>query len=673
VSRRTLNLGILAHVDAGKTTLTERLLYEAGVIDAVGSVDRGTTQTDSLELERRRGITIKSAVVSFPIDDVTVNLIDTPGHPDFIAEVERVLEVLDGAVLVVSAVEGVQPQTRILMRALKRLRVPTVGFVNKIDRPGADTLRVLDAISERLMSSCIAMGSVRAPGTRSAAFVAYDEGDADFRARLAEVLSDHDERILAAYVESADGVPVRRLQKALSAQSRRADVNAVFMGSALTGAGVRDLMAAVPTLLPNSAGNPHDRPSGTVFKIERGTGGEKVAYVRLFSGAIRVRDVLELGSGRKNKVTALEVFGHDRTAARPSFVAGAVAKVWGLHDSRIGDRIGVGSSAPAAYRFPPPTLESVVAPRDPADRVQLLDALAELAEQDPLINVRQDDVHDEISVSLYGEVQQEVIQATLAGDYGIDVVFRAVTTICVERPVGVGEAGEVLFAKTKTNVTGKSSPTSSNPFLATLGLRVEPAPTGSGVAFRVDVDVRLLPVYIYKTVDMFKRLMAHYVQEAFREGLHGWQVTDCVVTLVDCGYRAPGSTASDFRKLTPLVLFAALERAGTQVCEPVVRARVETPASTTSAVLGALMARGCDSPTLTQVGELTIIDVALTAAQLSGLQRELPSRSGGEGITESTFAGYEPVHGEAPKRRRVLPNPLNRDEYLASLAQRAAG
>src|ERR671913_6313 len=146
---RTLNLGILAHVDAGKTTLTERLLYAAGVIDEIGSVDEGSTQTDSLALERQRGITIKSAVVSFAIDDVIVNLIDTPGHPEFIAEVERVLSVLDGAVLVISAVEGVQPQTRLLMRALKRLHIPTLLFVNKVDRPGAGYERVLAAIGKR--------------------------------------------------------------------------------------------------------------------------------------------------------------------------------------------------------------------------------------------------------------------------------------------------------------------------------------------------------------------------------------------------------------------------------------------------------------------------------------------------------------------------------------------
>src|SRR3989440_10752953 len=166
--QRTLNLGILAHVDAGKTTLTERLLYAAGVIDEIGSVDAGTTQTDSLALEQQRGITIKSAVVSFAIDDVTVNLIDTPGHPDFIAEVERVLSVLDGVVLVVSAVEGVQAQTRVLMRALQRLRIPTLMFVNKVDRRGADCERVLREIGDRLTPSTIAMGSAGGEGTPAA-------------------------------------------------------------------------------------------------------------------------------------------------------------------------------------------------------------------------------------------------------------------------------------------------------------------------------------------------------------------------------------------------------------------------------------------------------------------------------------------------------------------------
>src|SRR4249919_2917961 len=182
---RTLNLGILAHVDAGKTTLTERLLYEAGVIDEIGSVDAGTTQTDTLDLERQRGITIKSAVTSFTLGDVHVNLIDTPGHPDFIAEVERVLSVLDGAVLVISAVEGVQPQTRILMRALQRLRIPTLIFVNKIDRAGAGEERVLQAIAERLTTAIVPMGTALELGTRAADFRLSGADDPEFRAHVA--------------------------------------------------------------------------------------------------------------------------------------------------------------------------------------------------------------------------------------------------------------------------------------------------------------------------------------------------------------------------------------------------------------------------------------------------------------------------------------------------------
>src|ERR687897_487940 len=191
---RTLNLGILAHVDACKTSLTERLLYAAGVIDEVGSVDHGNTQTDTLALERQRGITIKSAVVSFVVDGAAVNLIDTPGHPDFIAEVERVLGVLDGAVLVISAVEGVQAQTRVLMRVLRRLRIPTLVFVNKIDRTGAAYRSTLDAIAARLTPALVPMGTVDRIGTREAAFRPY-------RVPPVEAVVERDDALLAAYVE----------------------------------------------------------------------------------------------------------------------------------------------------------------------------------------------------------------------------------------------------------------------------------------------------------------------------------------------------------------------------------------------------------------------------------------------------------------------------------------
>ncbi|MGC3000649.1 GTP-binding protein, partial [Streptomyces sp. G35A] len=212
-----LNLGILAHVDAGKTSLTERILHSVGVIDEIGSVDAGNTRTDTLALERRRGITIKSAVVSFPLDGVTVNLLDTPGHPDFIAEVERVLGVLDGAVLVVSAVEGVQARTRVLMRTLRRLRVPTLIFVNKIDRRGAQEAGVLRAISARLTPACVPMGTTDGLGTPGARFAPA------LSPAALDVLADHDDALLAAYVDGE--VSDARLRAALARWTRWAVVH----------------------------------------------------------------------------------------------------------------------------------------------------------------------------------------------------------------------------------------------------------------------------------------------------------------------------------------------------------------------------------------------------------------------------------------------------------------
>jgi ribosomal protection tetracycline resistance protein len=327
-----LNLGILAHVDAGKTSLTERLLHNAGVIDEIGSVDAGSTQTDSLALERQRGITIKSAVVSFAIGGVTVNLIDTPGHPDFIAEVERVLSVLDGAVLVISAVEGVQPQTRVLMRALRRMRLPTLLFVNKIDRGGADPDRVLRAIAEKLTPAIVPMNAVRDVGTRAATAVR----DAELPGRLLSVLSTMDDALLAAYVRDGS-VPFGRLRTALAARTRQAGVHPVFFGSAITGAGVDTLAGGITDLLPSADGDPDGPVSGTVFKVERGPAGEKIAYARLFGGTLRVRDRLD----GEQKVTAIGVFDRGGAVSRSSVHAGQIGKLWGLRDIRIGDPIGI--------------------------------------------------------------------------------------------------------------------------------------------------------------------------------------------------------------------------------------------------------------------------------------------------------------------------------------------
>ncbi|MEV4888087.1 translation factor GTPase family protein [Nonomuraea sp. NPDC055795] len=643
-----LNLGILAHVDAGKTSLTERLLYAAGVIDEIGSVDDGSTQTDSLALERRRGITIKSAVVSFAVGDVTVNLIDTPGHPDFIAEVERVLSVLDGAVLVISGVEGVQAQTRVLMRTLKRLRIPTILFVNKIDRRGARTDAVLRQITERLTPAAIPLGTARDLGTPAASFHRVYGG--------ADVLADNDEALLAAYV--ADAVPEDRLRSELAAQTAGALVHPVFFGSAITGAGVAELSDGIRELLPAAEGAADAPVSGTVFKIERGPAGEKIAYARLFTGAVRVRDKLPFRTGQEGKVTAIAAFESGSAVPRQEARAGQIAKLWGLDDIRIGDRIGEAAPGADTHHFAPPSLETVVVPARPSEKGALRAALAQLAEQDPLINLRQDDLRQEIFLSLYGEVQKEVIEATLADEFGLAVTFRETTTICVERPSGTGSAVEFIAKD-------------PNPFLATVGLRVDPAPVGSGVEFRLGISLGDMPYAFFKAVE-------DTVHETLRQGLRGWQVVDCVVTMTHSGYyprqshahqgfdKSMSSTGADFRGLTPLVLMSALRRAGTRVCEPLHRFRLEIPADALGPVLP-LLARLRAVPRTQSEG---VIEGEIPAANVHELQQQLPVLTRGEGVLESSFERHHEVSGAPPERERTDHNPLNRKEYLLHVERR---
>ena len=401
------------------------------------------------------------------------------------------LSVLDGAVLVISAVEGVQAQTRVLMRALQRLRVPTLLFVNKIDRRGArgraraaGDRREADAGDRR--DGTRARSSARATrASRRTARRTRASASARRRARRAR-------RCAPGRVRRGRGEPLVRDCSAteLAAQTRRALVHPVFFGSAITGAGVDSLMAGIAELLPAAAGDADGPVSGTVFKVDR-------------------------GAGRREDRVRPHVLGHRADARSPAVRPGRRAE--GDRDQRLRPRLGrrsvrrspparSGSSGASAtsgsatrsatrrssaddHHFAPPTLETVVVPRHADDKGALRVALAQLAEQDPLINVRQDDARQELSVSLYGEVQKEVIQATLATDFGLDVGFRETTTICVERPAGTGEAVEVLRRSVQPVPRhGRAA--------RRAGRRRTPASSSGS-----EVEPRPMPLYVYKTVD----------------------------------------------------------------------------------------------------------------------------------------------------------------------------
>lgn len=650
---RTLNLGILAHVDAGKTSLTERLLFEAGVIPEPGSVDAGTTRTDSMDIERRRGITVRTNVASFAAGNVQVNLIDTPGHSDFIAEVERSLAVLDAAVLVVCAVQGVQPQTVVLWRALRRLAVPVAIFINKIDRRGADPARVRAQIGRRLaagsgarllvLTDVLAAGS---PGATARAVLLTDPS-------VIDALTSGDDWLLGAAVDGP-GVTEAMVLRSARTQVGSGAVVPVAAGSALTGAGVPGLLTMLPRLMPWA--RPATRSlSGLIYKIEHGDDGT-LAHCRMFGGELRVRDRAAVPGARPGVITSLERSTPDGWARVSAARAGDVVRVRGIGPTRTGGWIGQAIPGRVTRQFPAPALESVVDPVNPAGRGRLFSALRELAEADPLINLRVDEERGEIAVSLYGEVQKEVIADLLAGQFGVPATFRPTVTVHIEQITGTGASSARIPDKT-------------TPYLATLGFRVEPAPAGSGLACDLEVERGSMPPAFFAAT-------WEGVRAGLAQGLSGWAIPDARVVLTHTGYcprqsamhqkfsKKVSSVAADFRNLAPVLIHQALRQARTVVCEPVETYRLEIPASALPAVT-VTIARlsGLITGTSPIAGALALTGT-LPTRNVQPLLAQILEQTSGEGVFTSQVTHYTPVTGPPPARPRTGPDPLDTQEWF---------
>ena len=630
----SLNLGIVAHVDAGKTTLTERLLFEAGVTTHIGRVDHGDTTTDADALERQRGITIRSAVVTFtvPTPDggtTRINLIDTPGHSDFVAEVERALTVLDGAVLVVSAVEGVQAQTRVLIRILERLGIPFLIFANKIDRAGASYAETMEALRETLTGDAVAVTEPMDLGSRAAR--TRRRSGPEFVEELVDRLSAYDDGLLRQYVDGAQAVTEPQALTDLARLTAAGRVHPVVFGAALTGLGVQHVSDAVVRYLPTTTSSSSDPLHASDFKIERGAAGHKLAFARLHAGTLTARDhvvvhhrsatgsVIERGARATNVST---FWSGAETVAGPAY-SGDIATIIGLGDAAIGDQLGRWDPARGGRHFPSPGLEAVVQPRNPGDRAALFAALQQLSEQDPLIDARLDGREREITVSVYGEVQKEVLAARLETEYGILASFLPTRTVYVERVAGVGEAVEQV-------------PTGN----AIVGLRVEPGAPDSGLAYRLGPDVErgyILPNHHVAIEATLPR--------ALEEGPQGWRVVDCSVSLVHARFCAPTPPAGYFRDLTMSVLREALRQAGTVLCAPVSEFETDVPESAISVVLQKLHAHRATPEAPVVTGTRCRITGSIPTEEVDGFEQRLPGITGGEGVFFSRPAGYEPMPG----------------------------
>ncbi|WP_217597347.1 translation factor GTPase family protein [Cohnella sp. GbtcB17] len=654
------NIGIFAHVDAGKTTTTEQMLFASGRIRAAGSVDDGTAQTDSLEVERARGISVRAAVTRLAWQGIDVNLVDTPGHVDFLAEVERSLRVMDGAILIVSAAEGVQAQTEVVWQALREMNLPTILYVNKMDRVGADPDGVLRQIRRLLSSAAVPIQAPIGAEDRFAGAVdllSPADGDGEgsewnevFSELLTEAAAERDEALLLHYLEEGS-LPFEDMKASLGEGARRGELFPVLFGAAARGLGVRELMDAMIGLLPPPAGDPAGDVSGVVFKLERDPVMGRIAYVRLYGGTIANRDVIPGGAeGTSDKITQIRKADGKRWEDVGVLAAGDIAAVCGWGRARIGDIVGSAEGVPGVRQLAVPLLTVQAFWRSEAEYPAVVAACQELADEDPALALQWMQDERELHLKVMGPIQTEVLASVLQSRFGLTVTFGPPSVIYKETPAGVGE-GYVAYLAPK-------------PCWAILRFLIEPLPRGSGLVYESKERGERL-------ADSYQNEVARRVPEALRQGLLGWEVTDLKVTLVEGEHHVWHTHPLDFVIATPMGIMDGLARTGTRLLEPVLKFKLSVPAEFAGKLMNELLLMRADIGAPVPVGERMEIEGRLPVADSLDFPARLGSMTKGRGVLSASFAGYqEAPAGVAAERKRSGVNPLDQARFI--LAARSA-
>ena len=537
---KIINIGILAHVDAGKTTLTESLLYTSGAILELGSVDKGTTRTDTMFLERQRGITIQAAVTSFNWNDYKINIVDTPGHTDFITEVYRSLSVLDGAILVISAKDGVQAQTRILFHALQKMNIPTIIFINKIDQYGINLNNIYQNIKEKLSNDIIVMQNVTlTPEISIKNIIDLDDWD--------PVISKND-KLLEKYI-AGEKLTIQELTYEEYRCVKKGSLFPIYHGSARNNIGTQQLIEAISNLFCPEMNENDSELCGRVFKIEYTDHKQRLVYLRLYSGTLHLRDTIVLSEKKKVKLTEIYIPSNGEMIQTKTVCSGDIFIIPN-NTLRLNDIIGNEKLLPCNVWNDKtvPILRTRIEPIKIEEREKLLDALTEIADTDPLLRYYVDTITHEIIISFLGTVQLEVICSLLIEKYHINIRIEDPTVIYLEKPL----------QKADYTIHIEVPP---NPFWASIGLSITPLPIGSGIQYESKVSLGYLN-------QSFQNAVREGINYGLEQGLYGWEVTDCKICFEYGVYYSPVSTPSDFRFLAPIVLEQTLKKAGTQLLEP---------------------------------------------------------------------------------------------------------
>lgn len=642
------NIALFAHVDAGKTSITEAFLYHSGKIRNFGSVDKGNTRTDALTVERERGISVKSGIVSFEWQQHEVHLIDTPGHIDFSAETEKAFYAIDAAVVVVSAVEGVQAQTENMIEALLQFQMPFLIFINKIDREGADIENIVSDLHRIFGLQTFEMQKVNHQGE---IVCLWNEKSYQNQEALIEKIVAEDENLMMNYLEG--NIPeFAGLQNQLIALTHRQKMIPLLVGSAKKNRGVKWLLDAVITYLPAPPQNTIEL-MGMVFGVKHIPRRGKWTGIRLLSGRIKARETIYNATAEKEeKIGNIESVDMLQPKILEAFSAGQMAWVQGMEFAKPGDFIGRIPDDYKQKKLSKSLLQVQVIPDDAGKTQQLIDALNILHNEDPDLNFHYQRESASFSIDIRGEVQKEILQTMLKQRFDLDVTFYPPTVIYKETPTQTAY-GYVRYWLPK-------------PCWAIMKFKIEPGARGSGVQYRSEVSVNDIK-------QRYQNDVAKAIPTALKQGILGWEVDDVIITLIEGEDHEVHTKSNDFTIATPMGIMDGLAKAEMTLLEPVLTYKITTPEAFLGNIAGELTRARATIKAQEINGETALIGGKIPLATSLELPIKINAISGGKAKLRLQFSGYETCDVSLGKTREYMGiSPLDTAKYILK-ARRALG
>lgn len=609
---RYINIGIVAHVDAGKTTLSESMLYHAGAIRKLGRVDHKDAFLDTDQMERERGITIFSKQAVFRWKDRTITLLDTPGHVDFSAEMERVLQVLDCAVLVVSGADGVQGHTQTLWKLLKRYHIPTFLFVNKMDQEGTDGEKLLKELRKRFGENVVPFVDIMTesdcPGGK--VYLHTKEGAVE---EVLEELAVCEDDMMEEYLEEGR-ISLDKVQKAVADRQ----VFPCYFGSALHSQGVEELLDGLDLYIKDKT---YPAEFGAkVYKIARDNQGNRLTYLKVTGGRLKVKDVVE---GLNEKINQIRIYSGEKFEAVQKVEAGRVCAVTGLENTR--PRQGIGAEEESDLPVLEPVLTYQILLPDDCDVHKMLLNLKILEEEEPELHIVWEEQTSEIHVQLMGDVQIEILQRMIKERFGVLVEF--------------GE-GSIVYKETITAPVEGVGHFEPLRHYAEVHLRLEPGERGSGMQFAAECSEDILD-------RNWQRLVLTHLEEKEHKGvLTGSPITDMKITLTSGRAHQKHTEGGDFRQATYRAVRQGLKKADSILLEPYYEFRMELPSENVGRAMTDIqnMSGKFGTPMIEE--ETTVLTGSAPVSLMRGYQKEFTAYTGGRGRMAVSLKGYDICHNQ---------------------------